>query len=65
MCILCFRLETVLFRLDQSIREEQQRLTQLTRRIADIDGDIEALERRLSHLAVESDTRASPLSPLE
>ena len=47
------RLETVLYRLDQSIREEQQRLAQLTRRIADTDGDIATLERRLSHLAVE------------
>ncbi|KAF0310997.1 hypothetical protein FJT64_018152 [Amphibalanus amphitrite] len=59
------RLETVLYRLDQSIREEQQRLSQLTRRIAETDGDIEGLERRLSHLVVESDTRALPLSPLE
>ncbi|XP_043190143.1 uncharacterized protein LOC122364116 isoform X1 [Amphibalanus amphitrite] len=59
------RLETVLYRLDQSIREEQQRLSQLTRRITETDGDIEGLERRLSHLVVESDTRALPLSPLE
>lgn len=59
---LAFRLETVLVRLEQSLKEQQHEQQQLTIRIQQTDGDIEALEQRLCHLSAEINN--SSLSPM-